>query len=343
MSLSAPFIHRPVGTTLLTVAIALAGGLAYLFLPVSPLPQVEFPTIRSSPALPGRQPGDDGLGGGDAARAAVRPHRRHHRDDLDQLARHRRSITLQFDLDREHRRRGPRRAGGDQRRARPAAGQPAEQPVLPQGQSGRRADHDPGADLRRRTTGRRCTTSASSILQQRLVAGRGRRPGDRRRRRAAGGARRVNPTVLNHTGLGARGRAHGPRRRERQPAQGQIADADSAWSITDDRPVAQGRGVPAAHRRLPKRGAACASSDVAERDRLGRGHPHRRPLERQAGDHAHHLPPAGREHHRHGRPRSAALLPQLQASIPPTMKLVGRHRPRRRRSAPRCATSSSRW
>ena len=56
MSLSTPFIHRPVATTLLTIAIALAGGLAYFFLPVSPLPQVEFPTISVSAALPGASP-----------------------------------------------------------------------------------------------------------------------------------------------------------------------------------------------------------------------------------------------------------------------------------------------
>ncbi len=56
MSLSAPFIHRPVGTTLLTVAIGLAGALAYFFLPVSPLPQVEFPTISVSCGLPGASP-----------------------------------------------------------------------------------------------------------------------------------------------------------------------------------------------------------------------------------------------------------------------------------------------
>ncbi|NTW85983.1 MAG: multidrug efflux RND transporter permease subunit [Holophagaceae bacterium] len=56
MSISAPFIHRPVATTLLTVALALLGGIAYQFLPVSPLPQVEFPTIQVSAGLPGASP-----------------------------------------------------------------------------------------------------------------------------------------------------------------------------------------------------------------------------------------------------------------------------------------------
>ena len=56
MSISSPFIRRPVATTLLTIAIALAGAIAYRQLPVSSLPQVEFPTIQVSAALPGASP-----------------------------------------------------------------------------------------------------------------------------------------------------------------------------------------------------------------------------------------------------------------------------------------------
>src|SRR5215471_3037965 len=56
MSISSPFIHRPVATTLLTIAVAFAGLLAYQVLPVSPLPQVDFPTIQVSAALPGASP-----------------------------------------------------------------------------------------------------------------------------------------------------------------------------------------------------------------------------------------------------------------------------------------------
>ena len=56
MSISSPFIHRPVGTTLLTVAIGLAGALAYFFLPVSPLPQVDYPSVQVSASLPGASP-----------------------------------------------------------------------------------------------------------------------------------------------------------------------------------------------------------------------------------------------------------------------------------------------
>jgi len=53
MNISAPFIRRPVATTLITVGIAFAGALAYRVLPVSPLPQVDFPTISVSASLPG--------------------------------------------------------------------------------------------------------------------------------------------------------------------------------------------------------------------------------------------------------------------------------------------------
>ena len=53
MNISAPFIHRPVATTLLTVAVAIAGGIAFQVLPVSPLPQVDFPTISVNAGLPG--------------------------------------------------------------------------------------------------------------------------------------------------------------------------------------------------------------------------------------------------------------------------------------------------
>jgi multidrug efflux pump len=56
MSLSSPFIRRPVATTLLTAAVALAGAVAFRQLPVSPLPQVDFPTITVGASLPGASP-----------------------------------------------------------------------------------------------------------------------------------------------------------------------------------------------------------------------------------------------------------------------------------------------
>ena len=56
MSISTPFIQRPVATTLLLVAVTMAGGIGYTLLPVSALPEVDFPTIYVSASLPGASP-----------------------------------------------------------------------------------------------------------------------------------------------------------------------------------------------------------------------------------------------------------------------------------------------
>jgi multidrug efflux pump len=56
VSLSSPFINRPVATALLTVAVALSGAVAFRLLPVSPLPQVDFPTVSVNASLPGASP-----------------------------------------------------------------------------------------------------------------------------------------------------------------------------------------------------------------------------------------------------------------------------------------------
>src|SRR5690242_19934365 len=56
MNLAAPFVRRPIGTTLLTIGIALAGIAAFFLLPVSPLPQVDFPTVSVQASMPGASP-----------------------------------------------------------------------------------------------------------------------------------------------------------------------------------------------------------------------------------------------------------------------------------------------
>src|SRR5438128_8683173 len=56
MSISTPFIKRPIATSLLTLALAMAGALAFYFLPVAPLPQVEYPTLNVNSQLPGASP-----------------------------------------------------------------------------------------------------------------------------------------------------------------------------------------------------------------------------------------------------------------------------------------------
>jgi multidrug efflux pump len=56
VNLSAPFVRRPIGTTLLTIGIALAGIVAYFQLPVAPLPQFDLPSIQVQARLPGASP-----------------------------------------------------------------------------------------------------------------------------------------------------------------------------------------------------------------------------------------------------------------------------------------------
>lgn len=97
---SAPFIRRPVATTLLTLSIALIGALAFFQLPVAPLPQIEFPTLQVSAGLPGASPEI-------VASSLATPLERYlgHLPGLTEMSSSSSlggaSITLQFDLDRD--------------------------------------------------------------------------------------------------------------------------------------------------------------------------------------------------------------------------------------------------
>ncbi len=99
MNISAPFIKRPVATTLLTAGLVLAGVIAARLLPVSPLPQVDFPTISVSAGLPGADPET-------MATSVAAPLERQlgHIAGVTEMTsvnnRGSTSITLQFDLDR---------------------------------------------------------------------------------------------------------------------------------------------------------------------------------------------------------------------------------------------------
>ena len=100
MNISEPFIRRPVATTLLVVAIILAGAAAYRLLPVSPLPQVEFPTISVNCGLPGASPETM------ASSVATPLERQFGRiaavaEMTSSSSLGHTSITLQFDLDRD--------------------------------------------------------------------------------------------------------------------------------------------------------------------------------------------------------------------------------------------------
>ncbi len=100
MNISAPFISRPVATTLLTLGVALAGILAFSKLPVAPLPQVDFPSIAVNAQLPGASPAT-------VATSVAEPLERHLGQIADVTEMTSNSgigqtrITLQFDLNRD--------------------------------------------------------------------------------------------------------------------------------------------------------------------------------------------------------------------------------------------------
>ncbi len=100
MNISAPFIARPVATTLLTIGIALSGALAFLSLPVAPVPQVDIPTVTVLAQLPGASPET-------VANSVASPLERHLGQIADVTEMTSQSslgltrITLQFGLDRD--------------------------------------------------------------------------------------------------------------------------------------------------------------------------------------------------------------------------------------------------
>ena len=100
MNISTPFIGRPVATTLLTLGVALAGVLAFVKLPVAPLPQVDYPTISVDAQLPGASPAT-------VSNSVTEPLERHLGRIADvtemtsESAIGAASITLQFDLNRD--------------------------------------------------------------------------------------------------------------------------------------------------------------------------------------------------------------------------------------------------
>src|SRR3984957_3148880 len=100
MNLSGPFVRRPIGTVLLTIGVALAGIGAFFNLPVSPLPQVDSPTISVQAQLPGASPET-------MATSVATPLERHLGliADVTEMTSSSRvgtaNITLQFGLDRD--------------------------------------------------------------------------------------------------------------------------------------------------------------------------------------------------------------------------------------------------
>ena len=180
MSISEPFIRRPIATSLLMLGVLVFGIVAYALLPIAALPQVDFPTITVTANYPGASPAT-------MASAIATPLEQQF-TAIPSLAQMTSlsgtgttTITLQFDLSPQHRRRGAGRADRDQGRERIAAEGPAEPADLQEGQPGRLS----GADLRgpfRRGAGlqagrlRLHDPGAAAFDRARRVAGLGVRP-----------------------------------------------------------------------------------------------------------------------------------------------------------------------
>jgi hydrophobe/amphiphile efflux-1 (HAE1) family protein len=229
MNISAPFIKRPIGTSLLAAALLMAGALAFNFLPVAPLPQVEFPVIQVSAGLPGASPET-------MASAVATPLERqfgriagiNQMTSTSQLGST--SIVLQFDLNRNI-----DAAGRDVQAAINAARSqlPANLPGNP---SYRKVNPADAPILILALTSDILTLpkmydTADSILAQKLAqingvgqvfVGGGARPAVRAE---------VNPTLLNKLGVGldtvraALGSANANR------PKGELADPINAWGV----------------------------------------------------------------------------------------------------------------
>ncbi len=261
MSISAPFIRRPVGTTLLTVAIALAGALGYLLLPVSPLPQVEYPTISVSAALPGASPET-------MASSVATPLERQfgHIAGINEMTSTSylgtTSVTMQFDLNRNI----DGAARDVQAAINAAAGQlPANLPSKPTYRKVNPADSPVLIlALTSEIYGKaRMYDAASSILAQKLsqmqgvgqvVVGGGALPAVRVD---------VNPTILNNMGLGLEDVRTAISNANANRPKGQVQNDQTTSSLTTSDQLLQAseyRPLLVAYRN----GAAVRLSDIAE-------------------------------------------------------------------------------
>jgi multidrug efflux pump len=229
VSLSTPFIKRPVGTTLLTVAIMLAGALGYGLLPVSPLPQIDFPTIQVTATLPGASPET-------MASAVATPLERQFGRIAGITEMTSTSylgiaqIVLQFELNRNI------NAAARDVQAAINAARGRLPPNLPQNPTYRKINPADAPIMILALTSDTYTKAqmydaASTVLQQKLsqikgvgqvVVGGGGAPGVRID---------VNPTVMNHFGVGLNDIRTAVANANANRPKGQIADETRSWSI----------------------------------------------------------------------------------------------------------------
>ena len=316
-SLSSPFIHRPVATTLMIVGIALAGAIGYRFLPVSPLPQVEFPTISVSAGLPGASPETM------ASSVATPLERQFGRvsgvtEMTSSSSLGATNITLQFDLNRNI----DAAARDVQAAINAARGQlPANLPNNPWYRKVNPADAPImllalTSDLVGRP---RMYDIGSTILQQKLaqvqgvgqvIVGGGALPAVRVD---------LNPTALNNTGLALENVRTAIASANANRPKGEVGDVNRVWSLSTTDQLLKA----AEYQQLVvsyHNGAAVRLSDVADvtdsvEDVRTMGLSNGKPaiiiiVFRQPGANIIETVDGVR-----------AVLPQLQASIPPSIKL----------------------
>ena len=298
---SAPFIRRPVATTLLTIGLALAGVFAFFKLPVAPLPQVDFPTISVQATLPGASPDT-------MATTVATPLERHLGMIADVTEMTSSStvgttrITLQFDLDRDI-----DGAARDVQAAINAAR--ADLPTsLRQNPTYRKVNPADAPILILALTSDTLTRgqiydAASTVHAAETVADRRHRPGRDQRQLAAGGAGRAQ-SRRRCSNTASASKTCAPRSPRPTPTarRARIEDGDRRYQIyTNDQAnhAADYKPLIVAYRN----GAAVRLTDVGEVTRLGRESAQSRPRQRQAGGAGHPLPPARRQHHRHRRSR----------------------------------------
>ncbi len=260
MNLSAPFIARPVATTLLTIGLALAGLVAFFGLPVSPLPKVDFPTIQVTASLPGASPET-------VATSVTTPLERRlgaiagvtEITSSSTVGNSR--ITLQFDLSRD--------IDGAARDVQAAisaarADMPADLRSNPHYRKVNPADAPVMViALTSNTLGQgRLFDAGSNILQQKLsqVSGVG--------QVALGGSSlpavrvELNPTALNKYGIGLESVRAALAAANANSPKGAIEVGDQRYQIYSNDQATRGRRVPVADHRLAQRRAGPA---------LGRG------------------------------------------------------------------------
>ncbi len=315
MNPSRLFIHRPVATTLLTVAIALAGAIAFNVLPVSPLPQVDFPTISVGAALPGASAEI-------MASSVATPLERQfgHIAGVTEMTSTSSlgttAITLQFDLSRniDGAARDVEAAINAARTYLPAnlpanptyrKVNPADAPIMVIGLTSDIYDRGKLYD------------EASTIIQQKLsqIQGVGQVT-------TGGGALPsvrvdVNPTQLNSYGLTLANVQSMLSLQNAHQARGQLSDGIVTADIITNDQIRYADEYKPLDRRLPQRRRR-PPLRCRQRDGLGAEHPCRRLSQRQARHSYHHLPPARRQHHpdRGKHPQRAAFHQGLHSHRP---------------------------